>query len=437
MGVKHVEQIKAFILLLLVSLSLVLTFLIWTYTPDYQIIEDPQGEKVKLGKEKELYKVIKPYRILAHENNSLVGTIKSIEIDQVMETLNSINATDLEPIPGNITEEYFNKTIHSENHMTLFFPAEVPLATFSSILEYPQNEPINGTFSHLVINWDALDITGKLRLFFLSEENRTLYTANAKIGRGQFALSFMEVIQNSMPYTEIERKGEFSLYLPENPVELAEYTYIVEELPLETIEEILFKDTNIVDKSIVSKNLTKYQDGMAMMTANSNNKTIDYVYPDGNISVTNESDLLQDSIDFLNDHGGLTGDYRYAFSNVQEHELQYQLFMHDLPVFSENKNESTRIMTRWGDYQIFQYKRPYYIFDFPLPDNNMKLLPASDIIDRIPDLEDVDEILLGYYLKRDPDKPLYTLEPSWFVIRDGNWSRITPETWGGKEYGLE
>lgn len=433
---KYVEQIKASILLLLVSLSLVLTFLIWTYTPDYQIIEDPRGEKVKLGEEKELYQVIKPYRILAHENNSLVGTIKSSEIDRVMKTLNNLSATDLEPIRGNITEEYFNKTIHSEDHMTLFFPAEVPISTFSSILENSQNKSLSGTFSHLVINWDSLELTGKLRLLFLSEEKRTLYMANANIVGSQFAASFMEVIQNSLPYTEIEREGKFSLYLPENPVEVAEYKYFVEDLSLEQFGEILFKDTNYVDKSVIGEDLTKYIDGMAMMKVNSANKTIDYVYPQADSSEANESDLLQDSIDFLNDHGGLTGDYRYAFSNVQQHELQYQLFMHDLPVVSDDKNQSTRIMTKWGDYQIFQYKRPYYVFAFPVPDSDKKLLPVSNIIDRIPDLEDVDEILLGYYLKREPE-PSYTLEPGWFVIRDGDWERIMPETLGGKEYGLE
>lgn len=432
---KHVEQIKAIILLLLVSLSLVLTFLIWSYTPDYQIIEDPKGEKVKLGEEKELYDVIKPYRILSHDKNSLLGMVKSSHIDQVMKTLASLKAADLQRIQENLPEEYFNTIIHSKNHMTLFFAAEVPLATFGSILEFPQDEIMEGSFSHLVIDWNDLELTGKLRLNFLSEEKRTLFTANVKIGKGQFALNFMDIIQNSIAYSEVEREGQFSLYIPEGPIKLKQYKYFFAELSVDKMEEILFKDTNIVEKSNLSDGSKRYHDGMAIMIINANDKTINYVNPKGSISVIDEADLLQDSFDFLNDHGGLTGDYRFADSN-KKYETKYQLFMEDLPVFSEIT--STRITTLWD--QIFQYKRPYYLFDVEVGKEDRELLPSHDIIDSIANLNEIDEILLGYYLERDPESPqypVYILKPSWFVIQDGEWSRIMPETLGGTEDGLE
>ncbi|CAM5506756.1 Regulatory protein YycH domain-containing protein OS=Lysinibacillus sphaericus OX=1421 GN=LS41612_00490 PE=4 SV=1 [Lysinibacillus sphaericus] len=39
---KYIEPVKSIVLFLLVMLSVVLTFIIWTYTPDYNVIEQTE-----------------------------------------------------------------------------------------------------------------------------------------------------------------------------------------------------------------------------------------------------------------------------------------------------------------------------------------------------------------------------------------------------------
>ncbi|HWL12964.1 MAG TPA: two-component system activity regulator YycH, partial [Ureibacillus sp.] len=336
---------------------------------------------------------------------------------------------------SNLSEEKINNMIHADNQMTLFFPAEVPVNTFRSVLPFTQNELPEVTFSHLLIDWSSLHQANALQLSFISEEEQTLYTTDVAISEEKFNATFMKAIQKSIPYKEIARQDQLSLYVPANPVDLVQYTYFIDEISPETFKDALFKDANIVQKNIESNTSTKYTDGMASLTSDSGSKTIKYVYPASeSIIEIKPSDLVEDSFEFINEHGGITGDYRYSYSNVPRHITEYQLFLQGLPVFSSIT--STRIAVTWGGNQIFEYKRPYYMFG--VSESSTHQLPSGvEIIKTLQNLKDIDELVLGYYLTQDPLKPVYSLEPSWFAIRDGNWARLTTDSSGGAQYGLE
>lgn len=429
---KHIEQIKSFVLFLLVFLSLILTFSIWNYTPDYQNIENPQGEQITVDNKKEVQEVLKPYRILSHQDGSFLGTTSSAAINNVMDAIGDLDAMELKYIQGNLSEEKINSMIHSENRMTLFFPAEIPINTFRSVLKFNHNELPESGFSYLLIDWSNLEQTN-LEISFISKEEHTLYSTDIAFDEERFEATFMKAIQKSVPYEEIVRPNEFSLYVPTNPVDLVQYTYYIDEISPETFKDILFKDANIVEENNESNT---YTDGMAMMTSDSGTKTINYVYPAAeSITEMKRSELMQDSFDFVNEHGGLTGDYRYSYSNVPNHIIEYQLFLQGLPVFSSIT--STRIAITWGENQVFKYKRPYY--SFGVSESSTRQLPSGlEVIKKLQSLQDIDDLVLGYYLTPDPSKPkVYSLEPSWFVIRNGSGSRLMTEPVGGIRYGLE
>ncbi|MEK9200194.1 two-component system activity regulator YycH [Lysinibacillus halotolerans] len=436
---KHIEQIKSFVLFLLVILSLILTFSIWTYTPDYQPIKDSQVEPITVGQQKELHEVLKPYRILAHDNGKLLGTIQSTQIDRIMNTLTDLSASNLIFMQSNLSEEEINSAIHTDNRMTLFFSYEVPMETFLSVLEFSQNDLPETTFSHLIIDWSEFSQTNSIQFLFISEENRTLYRTDVALSKNNFENTFMEVVNYTEPYSEIERTNNFSLYVPTEKVEIPKFTYSINQVSPDKFKNILFKDSNIVQKNIESNTSTKYTDGMAAMTSDASTRTINFVYPASeSIGEMKPSVLFQNSFDFVNDHGGLTGDYRYVYSNVLKHVTEYQLFAHDLPVFSQVT--STRIVTTWGDNQIFQYKRPSFILDTPFDISNQQLPSGVEVAEALPSIEDINEIVLGYYLSQEEKNYnfVYTLIPSWFTInKDGSWTRLTTETMGGAEYGLE
>lgn len=417
--------------------------MIWNYSPHLETIEETQVNKTLIGEEKRTKDVLKPYRLLIRENDTWTGTNFS-EIDEVMGILSSWQGDELRYVQSNLTEEKINSMVDTNGRMTFFFQAEVPIGMFSSVLPFSQKELPEMTFNRLIMDWSKLEESHILQLFFVSEKNRTLYSTNVSLMKTYFDSTMSKIAKDFQAFQEIEREGAVSLYVPANALELVQYTYYIDEIPSDDFRNILFNDPSIVKKNNETADSLKYTDGMSLMTVDTKHKTINYVDPAAeSIIEIPASRLLYDSFDFINDHGGINGDFRYVSMSVPKHITEYQLFLEGLPVYSNIT--STRITTTWGDHDIFRYKRPYYLLAMDITSEKVtRQLPSGpDIVDLIQysnriQLEKVDDIVLGYYLSQNTNFLLYTLEPSWFVISEGSWKRLTPDMLlGGVGYGLE
>lgn len=97
-----------------------------------------------------------------------------------------------------------------------------------------------------------------------------------------------------------------------------------------------------------------------------------------------------------------------------------------------------------GENQLFRYKRPYFLLDLDINSEKSQRkvspgLSAVDVLEKSKQLQlnEVDDIILGYYLKQNDNNLLFTLEPGWFALSQGSWKRIAPEATGGGKNGLE
>lgn len=440
---KYLEHAKTITLLFLVTLSLVLTFLIWTHTPNLQIIDEPPVEQLMVGNKKDFQYVIKPYRILVRENQQWSGTVGSAVINDLSEIMTSWNGTELHFVQNNLSIEKINDFIRTNNRMTLFYPEEVPMKVFQSILPLSQDELPEFTFNRLIIDWNKIKSNHVITIYFLSEANQTLFSAEVKMSESYFNTSILEMIERLMNYEEVVIPNQPSLYVPTEKIELIQFTYYIDEIQTDTFRDILFYNSSVVRKNVESSGTLKYTDGMTLMTVDTNLRNLNYVNPSAeSLSNITASRLLFESYDFINDHGGFTGDYRLISMNVPKHITEYQLYKQGYPVVSDDT--STRIITIWGENQLFRYKRPYYLLDMDISSEKTprEVTSGSDVIELIKktkqfQLEEVDDIVLGYYLSQNENNLLFTLEPSWFAIVDGNWIRITSEERGGGNNGLE
>ncbi|WPK13060.1 two-component system activity regulator YycH [Lysinibacillus louembei] len=442
---KYIEHIKSIILFLLVALSMTLTFLTWNYKPKYQTIEDIQVEHVALGEQKALNRVVKPYRLLFKGEENFTGTISSAVIDTLMDELSEMEANDLTLINHNLSDDKVNEMLRMPNRMTLFFQADVPIPTFAAMLPFHNTKDIpETTFDRIVIDWSYLSTTSQLQFLFINSDNRTLYRSVVKVdNKTSFKRNFIDQAAKFDNYMEIERPGTKSLYVLMNPTEVVPYTYSVGTISTELLKRILFTDPNIVQRNIESTQSERYTDGMSLMRLDMQNQSIHYVYPPAeSLSPIAPSILMKDSMDFLNEHGGITEDYRLAAMNYQKHIIDYQMFFEDLPVYSDTT--FTRVSTTWGDNRIFRYRRPYYVFDMNLPDDKAakELASGPRVIEQIQsnlttNINDINDLVIGYYLEHDANAELITLEPNWFMLTENGWERLTSEQVGGVEYGLE
>ncbi|MET0785979.1 MAG: two-component system activity regulator YycH, partial [Paenisporosarcina sp.] len=233
------------------------------------------------------------------------------------------------------------------------------------------------------------------------------------------------------------------IYVPTEEIASISYTYILRDVPPTRFKDALFDNPNKVRRSFVGTYNEEFSDDTALMTVDSLDRTLSYVYPSAEIVGPGmPSKLVFDSMDFVNEHEGWTDDYRLVGINPNNQKVDYQLFLLGYPVFSDMT--STTISTYWGKNQIFRYSRPYFTLDLSLPsETDSAILPsgleAAKMLEQVESLDGskVTGLTVGYYLTRDEERNLLHLEPSWFYLANGIWTRLTPETIGGGKFGLE
>lgn len=439
---KYIEPIKSLILTFLVLMSLVLTFMIWSYKPDYPLTEDPKVDGILMGDTKNMSSIIKPYRMLFSTEDGFSGTATAI--DPIIEYFNQLKPKSFTFVNGNLSAEKVNEMIRVPNRMTMFFQSDIPLQTFQRVISVEETEFDEAVFNRLIMDWNTVNETQQAQLFFVSTNNETVYRMDIEIEDiDEFNELFIVQPKSYVEeYVEKLRENNLSLYLVNTPLDEIQYTYYTFELRSELLKNLLFEDTSIVEKT-VEESEEVYTDSMSILTLNTQAKTMDYVdWGVESIAAISPYNLLLYTFDFINGHGGFTEDYRLASMNLQKHIVEYQLYLQGYPVFSSTT--STRISTTWGENRIHRYRRPYYLLDFNI-DNEItgkQLDSGVDIVQYIErhtelDLSKIDDIVVGYDLIQNPDSRLFRLEPSWFAIT-GNTSKRIPTEWiRGDEYGLE
>ncbi|WP_107951467.1 YycH family regulatory protein [Lysinibacillus parviboronicapiens] len=439
---KYIEPVKSAVLFLLVMLSVVLTFIIWTYTPDYKFIEQTEGKEILIDAQKNLEDVIKPYKAIYRAEDEFTGTVSNSAMKDIMNAFKGWNILELVRVNNEISSDYVNELIRANNRMTVFFAGEIPFSAFSSIFQFADKELPETTFNRMIIDWSQYN-NKELQIFFVSSNNKSLLRSHVSIANAhQFVSDIVEPSKQYGVFKEVERDGYTSLYVANDKIESVKYTYYIVDLPLESFKNVLFTDPNIVQSNVESSTSEKYTDGMSLMTIDKRLKSLNYVYPAAESSERTEpSKLLNSSFEFINEHGGFTADYRYVSTSTSKNQLDYQLYLQGYPVYSDQA--TTRITTVWGDNRIFRYKRPYFSLDMDISEQEIKELPSgAEIVEKIHTLNnivlsDIDEIVLGYYLTKEENESLFNLEPRWFVIRNGAWILLTPDMLGGVKNGLE
>ena len=440
---KYIEQTKSFLLTFLVLLSIALTLLIWNYKPDYESIEKSPVEEVLVGEIKEIKDVIKPYRLLIRQEDQFYGTVSTNIINQLYNHLTSLKATDIELINIDISDVKMNEMIRMNNRVTLFFNDEIPLQVFTGIIPISDNAVPDGNFDRLIIDYTNIDQQSQVQLLFLNTEKRILFSTLAELDSPTlFVAEFVTSVKDFSPYLEVERNLRKSLYITQNPIETIQYTYLIDPVSPEPYKDFLFSDPNIVQRNVESIHAERYTDGTSLMTVDTQNRILNYVHPPAeSIAPIPSPDLLIDSFEFINDHGGFTEDYRYS-SMIGKHSIEYQLFLQGYPIYSTMT--TTRIVTTWGENRIFRYRRPYYSIESDITSVHAikELASGEKTIEYIRNIEDypfeeIDEVVVGYHLMQDKTQDLFLLEPSWFIISNNDWTRISPESLGGSENGLE
>lgn len=424
---------------MLVLLSLSLTFTIWTYSPTYDTNETPILD-ISIAEKKRLEDVIKPYRLLFSQGETITGSATVPNIDRVLNLMKSWQIQTVQLHDSEATSEEINEYITSPNRSTFFFTTDVPIKTYSNVLTFADHNLPDASFDRLVLDWNT-PVADEMTLYFISTIQRKVYSAVIdKVDKEGFANRILKPAIKFSEYHEIVKEGKLSLFVSNNPIDAVTYTYYLGEVPPERFKNALFNNPSLVRSNPVGTSIQEFTDDSALMKVDFLTKKLSYVHPASESENSRTpAELIQSSLNFVNEHNGWTDDYRYSRMNIKDQQIDYQLYFQGLPVFSNDT--ATEITQYWGINRVYRYIRPYYSLDISVLLRKREVQLASghaiyDLLASIPDLDiaSVEELKTGYYLSQGDQ---LNLEPSWYYLLNGTWNRISPEILGGVNFGLE
>lgn len=437
------ENTKSFILVILVIVSVLLTWSLWTYQPNYEVMQKSNNvAEVTLSEKQEVQKIIKPDIVLYHLNGEHFGTTNSNDVDKLIKEISRWDFHSVKNVTSTVTN--LNELLYKSGNTEIAFPAEVPVELYRNVLTFPDKEMPPFNFDRIIIGKRNHE-NGYGTVYFVSANGQQVYSSHISTTfLDNFNSDFVNGASRYPKYFAYKPTDKRTLFLPNDKIEMMEYKYLPVTLNSEAFKDALFNDPSFVQKSIV-QNGEEYTNASSKMSINNDGSMLLYVKPTASTDyVENSVDLVKRSIDFVNEHGGWTDPYRYVEKDVNSHKVTFRLYSADgHPVF--NDIGMSEINEFWGQNDINKYVRPSMSLELPLKSEMHKVsVPtASEALEVLKGnksfkIEHLEELLLGYRMDRDPKEPrLMLLEPAWFYRYNNVWGMINMEDLGGMKHGLE
>ena len=440
------ENIKSTILSILVLTSLVLTWNLWTYQPNYERLENTSYvHEVTFGEEREIGDIVKPETVLYHLSDIHTGTTNSEEIDRTIQEVSSWNIFDIK----NITNDIKNipDFVQSPGNVELIFPDAIPSEGYKPVLNIEDKKIPAFKFNRIVINVENRTKEDGV-IYFVNDgqfEKKQIYEGQIKSADlKRFFNQFYSNADQLIRYGAFKANENRIIFFPKNQMKMTSYKYFLNRLDPGKFKLALFNNPSFVQKSNIANN-EEYTDGTSMMTVNNDNRMMSYVNPAmDSSSFMSSKDLMNKSIDFVNEHGGWTGNFRIAELDDINQKVIYRMQNPDgFPIF--NEKGMSEIVQVWGEKELQKYIRPIFDLDVPLRSETTEymLSSGSEVLEFISNkkgfqAEALEALVVGYRMSKDSKEPqLISLEPSWFYRYDHTWAQITPEELGGINRGLE
>lgn len=438
---KYIEHIKSGALTLLVLLSVVLTFTIWTFKPTFEMIEPPSTD-VAIGENRRVEEVVRPHKALFHYSDTVTGTTERADIDRLLQSVDGWQVQDLTLVEEEASPTTMSAYLQDSNRVVLYYNGGIPFSIYDTVMEITDSAIPESSFDRLIIEWGTIE-SEKFVLHFINSQTGRIYKAFiTSTVLDEFQASTLVEAMDFDTYTINEAIGKLPIYVPTEEKQMTQYTYLLDEVSPNRFVNALFENPNNVSATREAM-YEEYTDDSAAIMRVHKTKSISYVQPQAESADPSvPSELLLNTLDFVNGHGGWTNDYRYFGMNPLNQEITYQLFLNNRPVFGSML--STSIDITWGtdngEEQIYQYDRPVYVLESTVSTQLVDMPSGLDVVNAMKRLEDRDlteitDIIAAYELVRKDQ--LLEFQPAWYYQSNGIWIKLTREEIGGGPFGLE
>lgn len=435
------EAAKSIILAILVIASGFFSWSLWTYQSNYETLEEKSYIKeVNINEKKEIKNIIKPSKVLYHFENEHFGTDSSLEMEKLIQYLSAWDYYKVQDISSELTDEEFLSLVHGNKTIELIYPTLIPIEQFKNVINFEEKRLPNFQFDRIVIKIDEENQeTGQIH--FVAYDNRRIYIADVQPQLvSDLAENFYYPATKYPNYFSYNTGPRTLFIVAEEPV-YSQNKYLLNLLNVDLFRDALFTNPNVVQKTFLNTE-DEYTDTSTIMTANYSTRLLSYVNPMAETNVFfNANDLIQQGVDFINDHAGWTDSF--YLDDVTGQKISFRLYVDGKPVF--NNDGMSEIVQIWGANEIYKYTRPYFTLDILLTSESTEVkLPSGEtalsILENKPGFnpELLEMLSPAYYMVKDSNEPrIIILKPVWNYRYNGVWGHITEDDFGGVINGLE
>lgn len=419
------EAIKSLILVLLIGTSIFLSFILWTYQPNYkQIYDTSYVNEVNVGgKELLKSKLVKPQHIMFNRGEIKYDFEKPNDRNRFYEDMANWTFYEYEE---SIVDD---QEVAMDQHIEILYPIQIPtellgnMFTFNDSIEFP-----SWLFDKIIITLDEQTHTVQLTVYSVDKKRKITATVD-KLETFEYLQNHLYELTNLVQYIDINQNETTEpIYIPKESVEMQKKTLVITQIEPELFVNALFSNPNVVTPN---RKEAYFTDGQRGMTVVEDEKGLEFIHPIQTTFQRSELlDLLDKSVEHINDHKGWTNDFLLDEYIPINNELVFRLHHNGYSLF--DYHHLTTIKEAWRNQQLYRYNRPLFKLDNVLNNKKETLASGEKIKEYLKQHDSfewnkINNLKIGYHVQFLHDSHSVSLEPSWFILYENEWRRILPE----------
>lgn len=452
---KHLETIKTILLNVLVILSLILTWQIWTFQEDYEKETTPTENKTVGIKEVDLNQVIKPNQVVFHQDDRHFTSFERKTIDTYYTDF--ISGTRVKSV---MMVDNIDSLVNRNESVEFVFPTSLSNDVLKSLVSVVKGDIPLEVFDRIII--PSAQSGKNNEVIFLNSSNQNGMRATVDVSsdmKAWFGDNF-SALESSEAKVTRARSYQVSdntpvFYLPTNEIQMKSYRVSTDELTnIDSFITALFPDENAVEENTVINSSSLYTDGSRDLKYDKPSDYMVFQNPSSTSSnfVANETPIMN-AYGFINKHFGFqvsdpNDDYFLSewitSSKTKTDRITFRLNTQGYPVFSPSQNDLDEIVVTLKNNEISTYKRMLKVIQYA-NDTETSNIPSYDEVISLLDEGNfkknaITNFTIGYTITPNRSESLYDdyqIVPQWYIKLNQTWTPLQNVDQGGDDNGLE
>ncbi|WP_010094668.1 YycH family regulatory protein [Ornithinibacillus scapharcae] len=423
------EVIKTYTLAILVGISLILSYSLWSYhSSDRTTLQEDDallGEDVITydGEIESMRSLIKPNLIIFDKYDNYFGFSSPSQRYSLYEEMKSW-------VLYNFRESEANGPPNEGEQIEIIFPVELPMEIIPSLFTVNNEESV---FIPENLDFERLYITFRndhsLTFNFLSTDHRKIIKADVNNAQKYEILkNYMTTLEGLEEYSLVENTLK-PIYLPIESVDMQIFKYTAVALEPEILKNTLFKDTSQVKTNVSEDGEIWFVDGQRTMQVYKDKINMEYNNLQEPVkNPMSAFELLDASITNINSYKGWTQDYYLESLDLAENKIRFQMSHRGYPI--HHYGGLSTIEQVWLDHELIEHRQPLYRENAPSIIGTVELPSGKDVLYHLNNnnayrLSEIQDIQVGYRLSYQ-NTSQYTIElnPAWFIKINDNWEQL-------------